>query len=431
MDNTFVITRPEPGFRVCSYHTDRFKTGILSVNLVVPLAGNVAKKSLLPALLCASCRAYPDLLSLNRKLAELYGAELSPSVSKHGENLVLRISMTMIGDRFALDGESISLECARLLCKALFEPNVEDGAFLAAEVEREKRIRLDRIEALKSSKRSWAQKQMIELMCADEAYSLPILGREEDIRALTPEQLCTSWQDLLKTAFVQLQVVGDLEVEPITALFREYFDHVEDRNVVRGKTVVIPSAEAVKRGVEEQDIAQSKLVMGFRCGMHEPFENYAAMRTFTDLFGGGTYSRLFMNVREKQSLCYYCAARLTAAKGILTVQSGVETENAEKAEEEILKQLEEMKAGGVTAEDLEKSHRSMEDFFLSVFDTPEELDGWLFSQVTDDEFQTPEDLVAEMKQVTVEQVIEMANNVTLDTVFLLKGTGTGDDGEVD
>lgn len=78
MDNTFVVTTVEPGFRVCSYHTDRFKTGILSVNLVVPLAGNVAEKSLLPALLCASCRAYPDLLSLNRKLAELYGAELSP-----------------------------------------------------------------------------------------------------------------------------------------------------------------------------------------------------------------------------------------------------------------------------------------------------------------------------------------------------------------
>ncbi|MBQ8925381.1 MAG: insulinase family protein [Clostridia bacterium] len=431
MDNTFVINSVEPGFRVCSYHTDRFKTGILSVNLAVPLAGNVAEKSLLPSLLCASCKEYPDLLSLNRKLAELYGAELSPSASKHGENLVLRLTMTMIGDRFALDGESISVECARLLCKALFEPNVENGAFLLSEVEREKRIRLDRIEALKSSKRAYAQKKMLELMCADEAYSLSILGEEDDIRALTPEQLYASWEDLLKTAFVQLQVVGDLEVEPITALFREYFDKVEDRNVVRGKTVVIPSAGTVKRGIEEQDVAQSKLVMGFRCGMHEPFENYAAMRTFTDLFGGGTYSRLFMNVREKQSLCYYCAARLTAAKGIMTVQSGVETENAEKAETEILKQLDEMKAGGVTAEDLEKSQRSMEDFFLSVFDTPEELDGWLFSQVTDDEFQTPEDLVADMKQVTVEQVIEMANNISLDTVFLLKGTGTADDGEVE
>ena len=431
MDNTFVIHDAEPGFRVCSYHTDRFKTGILSVNLVVPLAGNVAEKSLLPSLLCASCAEYPDLLSLNRKLAELYGAELTPSASKHGENLVLRITMTMIGDRFALDGESISVECARLLCKALFEPNVENGAFRPDEVAREKRIRLDRIEALKSSKRAWAQKQMLELMCADEAYSLSVLGEEEDISALTPEQLYASWQDLLKTAFVQLQVVGDLEVEPITALFREYFDRVEDRHVVRGETVVIPFAKTVKRGEEEQDIAQSKLVMGFRCGMHEPFENYAAMRTFTDLFGGGTYSRLFMNVREKQSLCYYCAARLTAAKGILTVQSGVETENAERAEKEILKQLDEMKAGGVTAEDLEKSKRSMEDFFLSVFDTPEELDGWLFSQVTDDEFQTPEDLVADMKEVTVEQVIEMANNISLDTVFLLKGTGTGGDGEVD
>lgn len=426
-----MIHDAEPGFRVCSYHTDRFKTGILSVNLVVPLAGNVAEKSLLPSLLCASCAEYPDLLSLNRKLAELYGAELTPSASKHGEDLVLRITMTMIGDRFALDGESISVECARLLCKALFEPNVENSAFRPDEVAREKRIRLDRIEALKSSKRAWAQKQMLELMCADEAYSLSVLGEEEDISALTPEQLYASWQDLLKTAFVQLQVVGDLEVEPITALFREYFDKVEDRHVVRGETVVIPFAKTVKRGEEEQDIAQSKLVMGFRCGMHEPFENYAAMRTFTDLFGGGTYSRLFMNVREKQSLCYYCAARLTAAKGILTVQSGVETENAERAEKEILKQLDEMKAGGVTAEDLEKSKRSMEDFFLSVFDTPEELDGWLFSQVTDDEFQTPEDLVADMKEVTVEQVIEMANNISLDTVFLLKGTGTGGDGEVD
>lgn len=426
-----MIHDAEPGFRVCSYHTDRFKTGILSVNLVVPLAGNVAEKSLLPSLLCASCAEYPDLLSLNRKLAELYGAELTPSASKHGEDLVLRITMTMIGDRFALDGESISVECARLLCKALFEPNVENSAFRPDEVAREKRIRLDRIEALKSSKRAWAQKQMLELMCADEAYSLSVLGEEEDISALTPEQLYASWQDLLKTAFVQLQVVGDLEVEPITALFREYFDKVEDRHVVRGETVVIPFAKTVKRGEEEQDIAQSKLVMGFRCGMHEPFENYAAMRTFTDLFGGGTYSRLFMNVREKQSLCYYCAARLTAAKGILTVQSGVETENAERAEKEILKQLDEMKAGGVTAEDLEKSKRSMEDFFLSVFDTPEELDGWLFSQVTDDEFQTPEDLVADLKEVTVEQVIEMANNISLDTVFLLKGTGTGGDGEVD
>lgn len=431
MDNTFLVQTVEPGFRVCSYHTDRFKTGILSVNLVVPLAGNVAETSLLPALLCASCKEYPDLLSLNRKLAGLYGAELSPSASKHGENLVLRISMTMIGDRFALDGESISLECAKLLCKAIFEPNVENGAFLPEEVEREKRIRLDRIEALKSSKRSYAQKKMIELMCADEAYSLSVLGEEDDVRALTPEQLYRSWQSLLKTAFVQLQVVGDLDVAPITDLFRTYFDKVEDRDVVRGETVVLPTAETVKRGEEEQEIAQSKLVMGFRCGMHEPFENYAAMRTFTDLFGGGTYSRLFMNVREKQSLCYYCAARLTAAKGILTVQSGVETENAEKAEKEILKQLDEMKAGGVTAEDLEKSHRSMEDFFLSVFDTPEELDGWLYSQVTDEDFQTPEELVAELKKVTVEQVIEMANNVTLDTVFLLKGTGTGDDGEVD
>lgn len=431
MKNTFVVTAPEEGFRVCSYQTDRFKTGILSVNLVLPLEGNIAEKALLPFLLCASCKDHPDLLSMNRTLAGLYGAELSPRVAKHGENLVLRLSMTQICDRFALEGEDLSLECAKLLCKALFEPNVSDGAFDAGEVEREKRIMLDRIEAIKNNKRSYALQQMVELMCADEAYSLSSLGTEEDLRALTPEQLYASWQDLLRSAFVQLQVVGDLQVDAITALFRSAFDSVEGRKVRRGSTVVLPTAETVKRGGEEQAVQQSKLVLGFRCGMTRPFENYPALRTFSDLFGGGTYSRLFQNVREKQSLCYYCSSRLTGGKGILVVQSGVETANAEKAETEILRQLDEMRAGGVTEEDLQKSKRSQEDSFLSVFDTPEELDAWFYSQVVEETFQTPEELVADIKAVTVEQIVAAANAVTLDTVWLLKGTGDGADGEED
>lgn len=431
MKNSFLVKTVEEGLRVCSYETDRFKTGILSVNMVLPLAGNIAEKALLPSLLCSSCREYPDLLSLNRRLAELYGAELSPSVAKHGECLVLRLSMLQICDRFAFEGESLSTECAELLCKALFDPNVKDGAFDEAEVEREKRIMLDRIEAVKNNKRSYAMRRLGEIMCEGEAYALSSLGREEDIRALTPEQLYRSWQDLLKTAFVQLQVVGDLNVDAVTALFREHLDRVEGRSVKKGMTEVIPFAKDVRHEVEEQEIRQSKLVMGFRCGIDEPYKNYAALRVFTDLFGGGTYSRLFMNVREKQSLCYYCAARFIGSKGILTVQSGVETDNAEKAETEILRQLDEMRAGKVTDEDVEKSHRSMEDDYLSVFDTPEELDGWFYSQAADDEFETPEELVAEFKAVTKEDVIAMANALTLDTVFLLKGTGTGPDGEED
>ena len=431
MNDQFVIQTIDEGFRVCSYETDRFKTGILSVNLVLPLEGNIAEKAMLPTLLCASCKAYPDLLSMNRTLAGLYGADLAPSVAKHGENLVLRLSMTQICDRFALEGESLSLECAKLLCSALFEPNVTNGAFDAGEVEREKRIMLDRLEAQKNNKRAYAMKQMIELMCADEAFSLSALGTEEDIRALTPEQLYASWQDLLRSAFVQLQIVGDLQVEAITDLFCSYFDRVEGRSVRRGQTQVLPTATELKRGGEEEDVRQSKLVLGFRCGMTEPFENYAAVRTFADLYGGGTYSRLFLNVREKQSLCYYCSARFLGAKGILTVQSGIETENAERAEAEILRQLDEMREGGVTEEDLQKSHRSLREYYLSVFDTPEELDGWFYSQVTDDEFQTPEELVDELQAVTVDEVVAVAEAVTLDTVFLLKGTGDGPETEED
>lgn len=424
MENQFVLTAPRDGVRVCSYRTDRFKTGILAVHMVLPLEGNVAENALLPYLLASSCKEYPNLLALNRKLASLYGAELSPSVSKMGENLILRLSMTQIADRFALGGERISLESAELLFSALFRPNVQDGAFLEEDVERERRMMLERMEAQKNNKRSYALIEANKHMCKGEAYALSALGTEEEVRALSGEQLYTAYQSMLKKACWQLHITGDLNPEGVTELFLGNLDAIEDRTPVKGTTVVLPAAEETIRAVETQDIQQGKLVLGFRCGMTEPNENYAALRVMADLFGGGTYSRLFMNVREKQSLCYYCSARYIGTKGVLFVQSGIEMENAEKAETEILRQLQEMKDGGVTEEDLNKSLTSLRDNFMSVFDTPEELDGWFYSQVADEEFETPEELVDRLSQVTVPEVIKAANDLSLNVVYLLKGEDT-------
>ena len=426
--DTFLVTEAAPGVKVVSYRTERFKTAQLALHLVLPLRGDVSEYIILPYLLSRSCAVYPDYLSLNRRLAELYGAELHPSVSKHGENLILRLSMTTIDSRFALSGEDILLECADLLCQVLFAPHLEGGVLAAADVEREKRLRLETLESAKNDKRAYALHRCLTIMCEDEDYRVDTLGTREGLTALTPETVTEAWKRALSTARVQLNVVGSGDVDAITARVLSGLSRFPRTDLMTIGTDVVETAKGpVKRVEEDENVRQGKLVLGYRAGMEAPGDNYAAVRTMVDLFGGGTYSRCFMNVREKQSLCYYCSARLLGQKGIVYVQSGIEDENAEKAIEEIGKQLQDLADGHVTEEDLRNSRRSLSDGYRSVSDTPEELDGWAYLQICEPVFHTLEELVEQLQSVTPEQVVEAAKRVTLDTIFLLHGTGEGED----
>ena len=186
---------------------------------------------------------------------------------------------------------------------------------------------------------------------------------------------------------------------------------------------IIASAEKVTRVEETQAVNQGKLVMGFRVGCNNENETrdyQNEIRIMTDIFGGGTYSRLFMNVREKMSLCYYCSARPYRQKGLFIVQSGVENENIETAISEIQNQLASIANGEVTDEDMNASLLAMKDSFNSVCDTPEDIDGWISAQVTEPYFETPEEVLSGISKVTKEDVISAAKKVTLDTIFVLR-----------
>ena len=166
--------------------------------------------------------------------------------------------------------------------------------------------------------------------------------------------------------------------------------------------------------------------MGFRCGMTAKGDFDPAMTIMADIFGGGTYSKLFSNVREKMSLCYYCSARFNRNKGIMIVSSGIETENEEKAKTAILAQLEDMKNGNFTREDFDFSIRSLKETLIGYEDTPEI---WYGEQIFLDKIKTSQERIAEIEAVKYEDIKEMAQKVTLDTVFMLAGTGEEDDGE--
>ena len=412
-----------PGVRLCALQTDRFKTGCISFSMALPLEGDIAANAVLPYILRSSCRKHPDFSSLNGALADLYGASLSAGVSKLGEAQLLSIELTSIDDRFALNGESISQSCTELLLDLVFDPDLDsDGFFQTQGVQREKRLLIERMESELNDKRVFALRRCVEIMCADEKYGLSKYGAREEIETLTGERVLKAWQKVLKTAIIQIDIAGSGANEQIADALQSKFAGIK-RQPAEIETVFIKTAKEQKNVEEKLPVKQGKLVLGFRAGMQDAQDNAAVFKVMTDIFGGGTYSKLFTNVREKMSLCYYCSARLTRHKGVIFVQSGIESEKATAATDAILEQLDAVKAGAFEEDDLKASKMSMTDHLRSIEDSPEDLIAWYASQIFELELKTPERESQLINAVTKDEVTVVANRVTLDTIYMLSGTG--------
>ena len=415
----------------CTVRAAGFKTACVSIRFSVPLAREtVSHYALVPYIITHSTKKYPSYTALEKKLASLYGADVGVDITKAGENQEIEISVSCIDDRFALEGESIVKNCCELLFDMVFEPNITDGAFPADETENEKRILREQLGAEKSDKRIYARNRCEEIMCENEAFGINKYGTCESIDEVTPESLAKAYYELLKTASVCVCISGNTDFEAIKELTAARFAALP-RKVCEGKTLFVKKADAVKNVKETEPVKQGKLVMGFRLGMENEEDCYAARRVMIDLFGGSPHSKLFTVVREKMSLCYYCSARMFRKKGIMYVQSGIETYNAQKAREAILAQLQAIKDGEFTDEELEYSIKSLEDSFKSVTDSPEALSSWFLSQSSSGRYLYPDEYITMFKAVTKQQVMQAAADVTLDTVFMLEGSASEDDGEDD
>ena len=403
-----------------SIKDSRFKTMKISANIIVPLSEETASaNALLCGVLSRSCKAYPDFTQLSKKLSSLYGADLDASIRKAGDCQLLSISASGLDDRYAFSGESIARELSLLLCSVIFEPNLNDSAFIESEVEQERRQLLDLIDSEFNDKRIYANGQLIKYMCADEVFGMKRYGTADKIKEITPASLYKTWQNLLKTATFEIMYIGDSSSEKAKEVFGNAFSNVE-RAPSEIKTEVVRRAEDVKHITEEMELSQSKLVMGFRTDSAIPDKEVNATRLMCAILGGTANSKLFCNVREKQSLCYYCASRYDRQKGILTVDSGVEGENIEKAEEGILKEIEDMKNGVITDFEIEATKMAVVNSFYTTNDTVSGIETWYASQLFDGSFKTIEELSAEINAVSREDIIKAAQKLTLDTVYVLK-----------
>lgn len=423
MDYSFEKENICEGVELCTIRADGFKTACASVSFVVPLSDRASLYALIPSILIHSSEDYPNITDIEKKLAQLYGAEIAADVSKIGEHQVIKFEIACIDDRFALDGESISDECCQLLFDLIFKPQLVGGVFNQNIVESEKRLLSERFLAETTDKKLYAKRRCEEIMFADEIYGINRFGTLEAINSATSETVYDAYNELIQSADITFCVSGG-SFSQIKELINKNLNGIE-RNVIKKRTLFVEKATDVNYVKEQQDVNQGKLVMGFRMGMTDVTDNYPARRVMVDLFGGSPSSKLFTIVREKMSLCYYCSARMFRHKGVLFVQSGIESCDEEKAKDAILSQLEDIKNGVFTDSDIKASVRALEDAFKSVSDSAESLESWFTSQIISGEFLYPEDFIKGFNSVTRDEIIKVARDVTLDTVFMLEGAERG------
>ena len=323
------VTRSQllPGVFLTSVHTKKFKSSVLSMTLLAPLeAETAAANALLPYLLRRGSKEHPDLSSISAALDRLYGGSIEPMVRKKGEVQCVGFVGSFLDDAYTLDGSDVLNGAAGLMSELLLRPYTQDGAFCSDYTAQEKGNLIDRIRAEVNDKRQYASNRVIEEMCRDEAYGVGRLGREGDVAALTPQGLWARYQALLSASRLELYYCGSAGHDKVCAILGQALSELPREGGYQVPETTVPAAAAAPRWVEETlDVAQGKLTMGFRTGgVTAASPAYPALTLCNALYGGTTTSKLFLNVREKLSLCYYAGSTLHRYKGLMLVSSGVE-----------------------------------------------------------------------------------------------------------
>lgn len=408
------------GVEIVKVNSDKFKTNELAISFGIEAERNTVSANALAIRLAASvCQKYPSVLELNKHLAFLYGASVQPVISRVGKYQVLTLGVSCLDDRFALDGKKISEQSAELLSELVFNPKLnENGVFYEEDLNREKNLLIQSIQAEKNDKRLFALHRLEEEMFENESFGVNRLGYIEDIEKLTCEDVKNALDRIISKAKIMITVVGSGNFDFVSKLFESKFESCKREYTPVSNDESVEFRENVKQTVDRENVKQGKLVLGFRVDCDSDSDLTSAVRSAVDVFGGGPYSKLFANVREKMSLCYYCSARYVRKMKAVIVQCGCEEENMEKAIDEILNQLEQVKQGNFKSE-FEFSKVGISDSVLSVNDTPQGIESWCISQIADSEIKTPEQVAEENNAVTFEDVKKCAALLKLDTVYRL------------
>lgn len=408
--------------------SDRFKTTLISVGFYLPLADIASANALTLNLMKSGTVKLSDTYSLNRKLASLYGASVTSSAAKLGDCQELRLDITVNDDRFAINGEHTVDEAGNLLCDMIFSHLLAGSVYSDEAINREKRLLCETIAGKLNDKRTYSRNRCEEIMCEGEPYGISGEGTVDAVKELTASDVKQSLDRIVRTSFISIQVIGADEPKAFVNTFAECIEKA-GRDYKGLPTDTVKSAGETRTVEEKMPVNQGKLVLGLRSAVGGEDRETVAAWVMCDVFGGGPYSKLFCNVREKMSLCYYCSARSVRRKGLILVDCGVEDANIEAAKEAILAQLQEVASGNIAEKEINSSKLALCDAIRSVESDQATLSRWYATRALEVDPASPEEMCELISKVTVEDCKQAASLFKLDTVFVLRPDGTVKEGQ--
>lgn len=416
-----------PGVFLSHLRSDKFKTACMSVTLLTQLRRETAAmNAVIPFVLNRGTTRYGDMEQLSRRMDELYGAAVEPVVRRIGEIQCIGFYGSFPEPDYLPGGEALLGDTCALMAQLLLDPATRGGLLLPQYVDSEREKLLDIIRSRMNDKRSYALTRCIEEMCCYEDFAVSRFGSESEAENIHYKKLTRHYRELIQTCPVEIFYCGKTDFKAVSAAMREAFSTMPRGEIDYdiGTDLRMNAVEDHVRFVEEEmDVTQGKLVLGFRLGecMEEP--DIPALYVFNAVYGSGATSKLFMNVREKLSLCYYASSAVYLHKGIMLVSSGIEFDKLDAARDEILAQLDSVRRGEITDDELRSAKKSVASDLRAVQDSIGELEGFYLSQALDGLDYGPAELAALAEDVTKEDVQAIAKSIECDLIYFLKGSG--------
>ena len=418
-----------PGVFLTTLEAEKFNRCRIAIHLRYPaLRKSATNAAVLPLVLERGYAGCPDMTALSRRLARLYGADLGVDLGNAGTDRVLSADISGIKDKFSLEKENLTAAYADIVFGILFDPYLINGVFDPQAVSIEKEAMVRRLQAEYNNKRLYCVRQARRRFYGNSPAGIELCGYLKELPAVTPQTLKAEYDRILSTASIDVMVQG-ADAARVGEMLLQKLGGVRRAPQRFAAPMAMPITPVHHYTEEITGLTQAKLCMLFTTGTPEDLPAVNVLRMAMGVFGGSATSRLFRNVREKQSLCYYCGSSALRATGAMMVDSGVEPGHEAEAEAAILKELDALKNGPITQEEMEDCRRALLSNMDALGDSLAGLENWYYGQIARDEALAPPEYgKVLLNAVTVDEVRAVLQSYEYAVCYAVTAKGEGAQG---
>ena len=407
------------GIRLHKIKTNKYKTNLMSVFLTSKLSrDDITKKALILTVLRRGTNNLKTQEEISKKLEELYGASFDCGIDKLGDKHVLKFYVESLNEQYLYQKEDILSQSLNILFDIVFNPLLEDGSFKQEYIDEEKQNLRIIIEGQKDNKAAYATQRCIEEMYKEKPYGLYKYGYVEDLEKIDSKNLYETYLNLIKTCKIDIFVSGDFDEKTL----EEKVKSNQQISKLEPRKVEYLDEESESSNTQEENIVRENMQISqgkLNIGLDVLSDNKSAVSVYNAILGGGANSKLFQNVREKASLAYSAGSIYIKPKSKIIIKTGIEHKNYEKALQIIKEQIDDMKNGKFSDEDIQHAKELIIASFKAMQDEQDSEISFYFGREIQKESKDIDKQIKEVSEVTKQNIVDVANKIKINTIFFL------------